>query len=133
MDTVMGIAVSKQWLDVASRPEAIEGSFGNDQSSMQEVVSLISELEVEAVVMEVTGALESPLASALGAAGLPTRVINPRQVTDVAKAMGRLAKTDRIDTSVIAHFTEPMPPEARPLSPTPMPRSCRLQWREGTG
>ena len=82
MDTFIGIDVSKQWLDIASRPEGIEGRFGNDQSSIQEVVSLLSELGVEAVVMEATGEKESPLAAALGAAGLPIRVINPRQVRD---------------------------------------------------
>ena len=33
-------------------------------------------------------------------------VVNPRQVRDFAKALGLLAKTDRIDAAVIARFAE---------------------------
>ena len=48
-------------------------------------------------------------------AGLPIVVVNPRQVRDFAKATGRLAKTDRLDAEVIAHFAEAVHPEPRAL------------------
>jgi transposase len=52
---------------------------------------------------------------ALTAAGLPVVAMNPRQVRDFAKATGKLAKTDRIDAQVLAHFADAVRPEVRPL------------------
>jgi transposase len=42
-------------------------------------------------------------------------VVNPRQVRDFARAVGRLAKTDRIDAQVLARFGRAVRPEVRPL------------------
>jgi transposase len=48
---------------------------------------------------------------------VPVAIVNPRQVRDVrAKATGKLAKTDRIDAAVLAHFAEAVKPEPRPLA-----------------
>ena len=51
----------------------------------------------------------------LQAAGLPVVVINPRQVRAFAKAIGQLAKTDRLDAGVLAHFAAAIKPPLRPL------------------
>src|SRR3989440_13047402 len=56
-----------------------------------------------------------PVVGALAAASLPVVAINPRQARDFAKATGKLAKTDRIDAQVLAHFAEAVRPEVRPL------------------
>ena len=55
------------------------------------------------------------LAAALAAASLPVAVVNPRQVRDFAKSTGQLAKTDRLDARVLAHFGEAVRPPMRPL------------------
>ena len=65
------------------------------------------------IVLEATGGLETHLASALAAAGLPVAVVNPRQVRDYARACGRLAKTDRIDALVLAAFARAIRPQVR--------------------
>jgi transposase len=52
----------------------------------------------------------------LAAAGIAVAIVNPRQVRDFARATGRLAKTDRLDAEVLAHFGEAVRPEARPLA-----------------
>src|SRR5512143_1757776 len=67
------------------------------------------------IVLEATGGMETALASALAAAGLPVAVINPRQARDYAKACGRLAKTDRIDALILAAFAAAIRPPVRPL------------------
>jgi transposase len=67
------------------------------------------------IVLEATGRLAEPVAAALAAVGLPVAVVNPRQVRDFARAVGRLAKTDRVDATVLAHFAEAVRPEVRPL------------------
>jgi transposase len=56
-----------------------------------------------------------PQLSALAAAGLAVAVVNPRQARDFARATGRLAKTDRIDAEVLAHFAEAVHPTPRPV------------------
>ena len=74
-------------------------------------------LDPQCVVMEATGGYEMPLSIALGAAGIPVAVVNPRQVRDFARSQGQLAKTDRIDAAVIAHFGEVSDVVAQPLVP----------------
>jgi transposase len=67
------------------------------------------------VVLEATGGLEVPVAVALAAAGVPVAVVNARQVRDFARACGKLAKTDRIDAAVLAHFDHAVRPESQTL------------------
>jgi transposase len=43
-------------------------------------------------------------------------VVNPRQVRDFARALGRLAKTDQIDALVLADFGHAIQPPQRPLA-----------------
>ena len=59
------------------------------------------------LVLEATGGLEIPAAATLAAAALPGAVVTPRQVRDFARAMGRPAKTDRLDADTRARFAEP--------------------------
>jgi transposase len=113
-DSFVGVDVAKAWMDVAwlggqtlrlgHTPEAIAGLL--DQLRAQPPVL---------VVMEATGGLETELASALAAAGVPVAVVNPRQVRDYAKACGRLAKTDHIDAQVLAAFACAIRPQVRAL------------------
>jgi transposase len=56
--------------------------------------------------MEATGGLESAVACALQAVGYAVAIINPRQARDFARAMGKLAKTDRIDARILAQLGE---------------------------
>ena len=62
------------------------------------------------MVLESTGGWETTLVAALHAAAVPLAVVNPRQVRDFARATGRLAKTDRLDAQMLAHFAHACPP-----------------------
>jgi transposase len=75
----------------------------------------IPDSPVALVVLEATGGFEASVAAALAAAGLTLCIVNPRQIRDFARAMGRLAKTDTLDAEVIALFAERIRPPARPL------------------
>ena len=55
------------------------------------------------------------MVGALAAEGLPVAVVNPRQVRDFARARGRLAKTDRIDASILARFADAIRPTPKAL------------------
>jgi transposase len=52
-------------------------------------------LAIALVVLEATGSFEATVAAALASAGLPLCVVNPCQIRDFARAMGRLAKRGR--------------------------------------
>ena len=67
------------------------------------------------VAVEATGGFERVVTAGLAGACLPVVVVNPSQVRDFAKSLGKRAKTDPIDAAVIAHFVEATKPELRPL------------------
>jgi transposase len=62
------------------------------------------------VVLEATGRYERLAATSIAAAGIAVAIVNPRQARDFAKAIGRLAKTDRIDAFVLARFAAAVGP-----------------------
>jgi transposase len=76
----------------------------------------LQHLEVKLVVLESTGGMERGIVQQLHRQGLPVAVINPKRSRDFAKASGRLAKTDRIDAAVLAHFAEAMAPGSKPMA-----------------
>ena len=111
----VGIDVSKERMDVAVRPTGRSWSVSYDGAGVDYLVAQLKDLKPTGVITESTGGLELPLAAALAAAYLPVAVVNPRQVRDFAKSTGQLAKTDRMDAQVLAHFGEAVRPPMRPL------------------
>jgi len=79
------------------------------------------------IVLEATGGFESATVAACAKLGLPVVVVNPRQVRDFAKAMGRLAKTDAIDALTLALFGERVRPAVRPLPNEAAQLKC-MKW-----
>jgi transposase len=112
----VGIDVSKAILDVAVIPTEEVKRFTNDADGCKELVSWLSEAEPELIVLESTGGLEMQSAGLLTSAGLPAVIVNPRQVRNFAKALGKLAKTDAIYALVIARFAQAVQPEVRPFN-----------------
>jgi transposase len=111
----VGIDVSKAHLDVAVRPTKERWQEDNTVEGIERLVTKLSSLTPAAIITEATGGMEMACVAALAAAELPVVVINPRQGRDFAKSLGRLAKTDRIDAEVLAHFGEAVRPEVRPI------------------
>jgi transposase len=111
----VGIDVSKDYLDVALRPNGKAERVRQHESDLEELVKRLGELKPALIVLESTGGLERPVVAALALAGLPIAVVNPRQTRDFAKATGQLSKTDRIDATVLAHFAQAIRPSPRKL------------------
>jgi transposase len=112
-----GIDVAKDRLDVVLRPSGEYIEVPNDERGIRSVVRGLRKENVALAVLEATGGLEQPAAADLALAGVPVAIVNPRQVRDVrGLATGKLAKTDRIDAAVLAHFAEAVRPEPRPLA-----------------
>jgi transposase len=115
LKSFIGIDVSKQLLEVAAHESDYQFRCANKASAFGELLAELIALQPALIVLEATGGLEIPVASSLHAAGLPVVVVNPRQVRDFAKALGQLAKTDRLDARVLAHFAAAIKPPLRPI------------------
>lgn len=111
----VGIDVSKATLDLWLYPSGKNWQAEHSPAGMSALAEELVALEPVVVVIEATGGLEVSLAVALGSAGLPVTVVNPRQVRDFARATGRLAKTDKLDAQVLAQFGAVVQPPVRPL------------------
>jgi len=111
----IGIDVSKQLLEVAAHQHDYQFRCANKASAFGELIAELITLRPALIVLEATGGLERTVAAALRSAGLPVAIVNPRQVRDFARALGQLAKTDRLDAGVLAAFGAAIKPPPRPL------------------
>ena len=102
----VGVDVSKLTLDVCVGVAGQSRTLDNDSAGHDMLCQLLHAQPVGLVVLEATGGYEFACAVALQAHGFAVAVINPRQARDFAKAMGRLAKTDRIDAQGLAHLAQ---------------------------
>jgi transposase len=102
---VVGIDVAKAHIDVVlNGVEAAPERLDNDAAGHAQLLERLAGLAPALVVMEATGGYEQALACALQVEGLPVVVANPRQARAFARALGRLAKTDRIDAADLAAY-----------------------------
>lgn len=102
----VGIDVSKASLDIAANGDFTQFTVSNDSDGFDIITSELKKHAVELVLLEATGGLEAAVACSLQAKGFDTAIVNPRQARDFARAMGHLAKTDRIDARVLAQMAE---------------------------
>lgn len=119
----IGIDVSKAHLDVAEHSEKRGKRFANNNEGRAKLVHWLVQRPGVLVLMEATGGYEEAILHALCDAGIWACRVNPRQVRDFAKSLGRLAKTDQIDAAVLAHMMRSFHASLR--------RHVRLdEWRE---
>jgi len=116
MTTYVGIDVAKHGFDLAFEPKQKILHFDNDAKAIQRCRKLMKQLKPERIVMEPTGGYAATLAAKLQDADLPVAVVNARNIRQFARASGKLAKTDKLDAQVIAHFAAVLqPPVQEPL------------------
>jgi transposase len=111
----VGIDVSKDRLDVHLRPSGEAFAVARNGEGLDQLAARLVLVAPALIVLEATGGFERTVAAALAGAGLPLAVVNPRQIRSFARAIGRLAKTDRLDAEAIALFAERIRPEPRRL------------------
>src|SRR6202044_4065767 len=102
----VGVDVSKDRLDVHVLPEGAAFAVARDGKGLAELVERLSALQPQRIAVEATGGFETIVAAALAGASLPLGIVNPAQVRHFAQALGRRAKTDPIDASMMARFGE---------------------------
>jgi transposase len=115
---VIGIDVAKGWLDVAILETRESFRVANDAQGWTILTSRLKGRKVAAIGMEPSGGYERRVAKALRKAGLPVRNVNPHKLRHYARALGRMAKNDRIDAFLIARYTAELP--TRPIRSDPV-------------
>ena len=118
MNDAVGVDVSKAVLDVAVHGSSKPRSFSNDAAGRRKLMAFLLPLQPRQVVIESTGCYDLKVTDAMHEAGLPVVRINPRQGRDFAKATGQLAKTDRLDASILARMGQVLElPRYEPKTP----------------
>jgi transposase len=111
---VLGIDVSKEWIDAHLLPQETSWCIPNDAKELKSWVDQLPH-DITLAVLEATGGLEIQPAIALAQANIPTAIVNPKQIRSFAEAMGQRAKSDPIDARLIARFGEKIQPKAKTL------------------
>ena len=95
----IGVDIAKDWIDVfylsTSKHERIP-------TTKQSLTRFAKSVRDGFVIFEASGGYERCVAEALARAGAPYARVNPRQAREFARAMGKLAKTDRVDAQILA-------------------------------
>jgi transposase len=113
----LGIDVAKATLDLHFLPAGQEHTLPNTSAGHHQLRKLLPEPDRCLIVLEATGGYERELVADLLDAGYRVAVVNPARVRDFAKALGLVAKTDRIDARVLALFAQKVQPTPREKTP----------------
>jgi transposase len=124
-DFIVGIDISKDCLDVFVLPSRQSFSVARDAEGLKDLIARLKAFDCKLVVMEATGGYETVVAATLAGAKLPLAVINPRWIRAFAQALGRLAKTDRLDAETIALYGE-----AAKITPQSVPDAATREFGE---
>lgn len=111
---VVGLDVSKAAVAVAVHPSGDQWTTATTAEGLEGLVAQLTARAPVLIVLEASGGYEAAVAAACAAVGLPVAVVNPRQVRAFAQAIGRTAKTDAIDATVLALFGARVQPVVRP-------------------
>lgn len=99
-------------------------------AACEQVAELCRKHQTQIVVMEATGGLQRKLALKLAEATIPVAVINPARIRHHALGEGLIAKTDKVDARLIAHFALKIAPRPTALRSAQQEQLARLAARK---
>ena len=104
---VIGCDLSRAFLDLCRSPSGVTQRVANTPDA---IATWVDTLERDVlVVFEATSGCDGDLIAALAERGQPFSRVNPRQAREFARAVGVLAKTDRVDARVLAQMGAALP------------------------
>lgn len=118
--TTVAFDVCKAALDVHIRVDGKAFQVPNTYEGFDQIALVLADYDVSLILMESTGGYEDAAACNFQSLGYDVAVINPRHGRNFAMAMGKFAKTDRIDAAVLADFAaviDSRPDRARFIKP----------------
>ena len=110
----VGVDVGKSTLDVHIHEREIFWQDENTTDGIKRILKKLSHYKICRLVMEATGRYEFLLAEAAYLKKIPVCIVKPLSVRRFAGAIDQLAKTDRIDAALIAHFAAVVKPLPSP-------------------
>lgn len=113
----IGVDTGKTQLDIYARPLGEYFTVSNDARGIRQAIKRIKSYAPTRIVIEATGRLEQAFVLACAKHDLPISVMNPMAIRRFAGAIGQLAKTDKIDAALIAHYGEAIQPPATTIQP----------------
>lgn len=113
---VIGCDLSRPVIDICELPSGRIGQIANTPDA---IAAWLDTLDHDVrLVFEATSGCDGELIAALATRGHPFTRVNPRQAREFARAIGMLAKTDRVDARVLARMGAALDlPATIPLSP----------------
>lgn len=118
---ILGCDLARGWLDVHALPAGTTARIGNAKPALARWAAALDPDSL--VVFEATSGCDGPLIEVLAARGLRFARVNPRQAREFARALGVLAKTDKVDARVLAEMGLRLPLE---ITAPPDPARVRL-------
>jgi transposase len=111
-----GVDVGSVWLDLGFYPFAKPIRAPNSDAGIATIVAALRLRGIGKAAIEAIGGYARRLVAALIEADVKVFLVNPRRIKAFRDAEGLIAKTDRLDASLIARFAHAMADELRPLA-----------------
>ena len=113
--TYVGLNLTSQLIEVAVRPTGERWKTDFVDENISAMATKLKDIQPELVVMEANGTFELSVAGILATQGLRFALVNPRNIREFARAIGRMGRADYGQAGLLAYFAEIVHPEARPL------------------
>lgn len=123
----VGIDVSKSHLDVHIFPLKEQLKVTNDAKGHKTLRRHFFKINIGRIVMEATGRYHRDIHQMLSEAGFEVSVINPYRARKFADIIGKLAKTDVVDSKVLASLASSADFLELPLTPARAEKKDRLR------
>lgn len=121
--TFVGLDIGKAEIEMCIPGLIQTQTIANNRSGVAALVRRLRTVPHAHVILEATGGYERLAQEGLAKRGIAVSVVNPIEVRQFIRGMGRRAKTDAIDAAMLAEFGQLRRPQATPL---PSPDEQRL-------
>ena len=111
----VGLDAGRDGIEAWVRPTGEVWKVDSGDHGMTQVAETLSRLHPQLVVMQANGNFELPMAGILVTFGLPVALVQPRNVRDFARAIGRPSRTEQCPAGILAQFAELVQPDVSPM------------------
>lgn len=109
MSIIVGIDVSKKFLDLFDSCKNKHIRFNNDKKGIDAILKHVADFGDDIkFIIESTGVYQNMLQNILLTNGFKVYIVNPLRVRQFARSCGLLAKSDRLDACILSKFGEVM-------------------------
>lgn len=112
----VGVDVGKNTLDVFILERDTHCQVQNTSDGIKQLIRDLRRLKLTRVLVEATGGYERAFVEACVEKDIPIIVAQPILIRQFAKAQGLIAKTDKLDSKLIAEFGAIMKSEMKPIA-----------------